>query len=87
MMRNFEIHSSEIDKIKKISEKEKKFRIKNLEFFNTNGFPSKKLEDWKFSDFRDIVYKNFDTLDTNNVLSDIKKINLLKDFDHNYIFL
>ena len=33
MMRNFEINSSEIDKIKKISEKEKKFRIKNLEFF------------------------------------------------------
>ena len=86
-MRNFEIHSSEIDKIKKISEKEKKFRIKNLEFFNTNGFPSKKLEDWKFSDFRDIVYKNFDKLDTKNVLSDIKKINLLKDFDHNYILL
>ena len=87
MMRNFEIHSSEIDKIKKISEKEKKFRMKNLEFFNTNGFPSKKLEDWKFSDFRDIVYKNFDQLDTKNVLSDIKKINLLKDFDHNYILL
>ena len=86
-MHNFEIHSSEIDKIKKISEKEKKFRIKNLEFFNTNGFPSKKLEDWKFSDFRDIVYKNFDKLDTKNVLSDIKKINLLKDFDHNYILL
>ena len=87
MMHNFEIHSSEIDKIKKISEKEKKFRMKNLEFFNTNGFPSKKLEDWKFSDFRDIVYKNFDKLDTKNVLSDIKKINLLKDFDHNYILL
>ena len=86
-MHNFEIHSSEIDKIKKISEKEKKFRMKNLEFFNTNGFPSKKLEDWKFSDFRDIVYKNFDKLDTKNVLSDIKKINLLKDFDHNYILL
>ena len=87
MMRNFEINSSEIDKIKKISEKEKKFRMKNLEFFNTSGFPSKKLEDWKFSDFRDIVYKNFDQLDTQNVLADIKKINLLKDFDHNYILL
>ena len=61
-------NSSEIDKIKKISEKEKKFRIKNLEFFNTNGFPSKKLEDWKFSDFRDIVYKNFDKLDANKCI-------------------
>ena len=86
-MRNFEINSSEIDKIKKISEKEKKFRIKNLEFFNTSGFPNKKLEDWKFSDFRDIVYKNFDQLDAKNTLADIKKINLLKDFDHNYILL
>ena len=63
-MRNFEIHSSEIDKIKKISEKEKKFRIKNLELFKAAGFPNKRYEDWKFSDFRNIIDTNFNTLDT-----------------------
>ena len=33
MDQNFQINSEEIDKIKKISLEEKKFRIKNLELF------------------------------------------------------
>ena len=86
-MQNFEINSTQIDKIKKITTKEKSFRIKNLEFFKATGFPNKRLEDWKFSDFRDIVDKNFKELDTKKVSSNIKKIDLLKDFEHNYILL
>ena len=86
-MQNFEINSREIDNIKKITTKEKKFRIKNLKFFKDIGFPNKKLEDWKFSDFKDIVDKNFDKLDIKKISSDINKIDLLKDFDHNYIIL
>tara|TARA_B100000029_G_scaffold316364_1_gene308747 strand:- start:1297 stop:2553 length:1257 start_codon:yes stop_codon:yes gene_type:complete len=86
-MENFEISSQEIDKIKKKPAKEKDFRIKNLEFFKVMGFPNKRLEDWKFSDFKNIIYNNFDELDTKNVPSSEDKINLLKDFDHNYIFL
>jgi len=87
MIQNFEINSNRIDKIKKITTEEKEFRIKNLELFKTTGFPNKKLEDWKFSDFKNIVDKNFVKLDFNNVPSDINKIDLIKDFDHNYIFL
>jgi len=87
MIQNFEINSSQIDKIKKITPEEKKFRIKNLEIFKTTGFPNKKLEDWKFSDFKNIVDNNFDELDTKTIKSNIKKINLLKNFDHNFIFL
>jgi len=86
-MQCFEINSNQIDKIKGITTEEKDFRIKNLEFFKTAGFPNKRLEDWKFSDFKDIVDKNFEKLDTKKTSSDINKIDLLKDFEHNYILL
>tara|TARA_B100000586_G_scaffold145553_1_gene105572 strand:- start:30 stop:1283 length:1254 start_codon:yes stop_codon:yes gene_type:complete len=87
MTENFKINSKEIDKIKKITKKERDFRIKNLNLFNKKGFPNKKHEDWKFSDLREIVYKNFKELNVNNKNSKVKKANLIKDFDHNYITL
>jgi len=87
MMQDFEINSSRIDKIKKISEKEKNYRTQNLDFFKSVGFPNKRLEDWKFSDFKDIVNKNFDELSIQDLSYNTPKMNLLKDFDHNYIFL
>ena len=71
-MQNFEINSTQIDKIKKITTEEKSFRIKNLEFFKATGFPNKRFEDWKFSDFKDIVDKNFKELDTEKALSNLK---------------
>ena len=86
-MQNFEINSNQIDKIEKITTEEKNFRVKNLEFFKTNGFPNKRLEDWKFTDFRDIVDKNFKELNTKKASSDINKVNLIKSFEHNYILL
>ena len=87
MIQNFEINPHQINKIKKITSEEKKFRIKNLELFKAAGFPNKRLEDWKFSDFKNIVDRNFDELDTKKVSSDINKIDLIKDFEHNYILL
>ena len=87
MLENFQINSDEIDKIKKITPKEKNFRIKNLKFFQNTGFPNKKQEDWKFSDFQNIVNSNFDELEAVNISSNINKISTLKDFDHKYIFL
>ena len=87
MMHNFEINSKQIDEIKKITNQERNFRIKNLELFRAVGFPNKKLEDWKFSDFKNIIDNNFDELDIKNVKDDFNKINLLKNFDHNYIVL
>ena len=86
-MENFEINSKEIDKIKKITSEEKNFRIKNLELFKSIGFPNKRLEDWKFSDFKNIISNNFKELDTKKFSYGDSKIDLLKDFDHNYIFL
>ena len=87
MFENFDINSNEIDKIKKITQEEKNFRVKNLEFFKSAGFPNKRSEDWKFSDFNEIVNKNFYKLDIKKVISNNSKIDLIKDFDHNYIFL
>ena len=62
MIENFKINSKEIDKIRKITKEEKDFRIKNLNLFNKKGFPNKSHEDWKFSDLREIIYKNFKKL-------------------------
>jgi hypothetical protein len=87
MLQNFQINSEEIDKIKKITSEEKNFRIKNLKFFQNSGFPNKRQEDWKFSDFQNIVNNNFDELKVENITSNIHKIKTLEDFDHNFIFL
>ena len=86
-MQNFEINSSQIDKIQEINAEEKSFRVKNLKLFKAAGFPHKRLEDWKFSDFKNIINNNFKELNTKKVSSDISKIDLLKDFEHNYIIL
>ena len=86
-MQNFEINSSQIDEIKKITKEEKNFRIKNLESFKATGFPNKRFEDWKFTDFNNIINSNFNELNTKRVLSDINEIDLIKDFEHNYILL
>ena len=85
MLENFKFNSNEIDKIKDITSEEKDFRLKNLNFFNENGFPNKRNEDWKFSDLRDIVSKNFNELNFKTISSTDNKINFIKDFDHNYI--
>ena len=87
MTNSFQINSKEINKIKIKSKKEKDFRIKNLNFFNKNGFPNKRYEDWKFSDLREIIYKNFKKLNTKNTTAKVKKINFIKEFDHNYIVI
>ena len=87
MIENFKIDSKEIDKIKHINNNDKNFRIQNLNSFNSKGFPGKKEEDWKFSDTRAIFSKNFEKLSLNNSNSKEIGIKLIKDFDHNYMFL
>ena len=87
MIENFKINLKEIDKINLINQDDKNYRIKNLEFFNQKGFPTKKDEDWKFSDLREIFSKNFEKIDVNNSKPEENKFRLIKDFDHNYILL
>ena len=87
MIENFKISLKEIDKINLINQDDKNYRIKNLEFFNQKGFPTKKEEDWKFSDLREIFSKNFKKIDINNIHHEENKFRLIQDFDHNYILL
>ena len=87
MMQNFKINSEEIDKIDLINQKEKDFRIKNLEVFNSKGFPSNKEEEWKFSDVKKIFNNNFKKIEVKSKLSKINTISPIKEFEHNYILL
>ena len=87
MIENFKINLKEIDKINLINQDDKNYRIKNLEFFNQKGLPTKKDEDWKFSDLREIFSKNFKKIDVNNSKPEENKFRLIKEFDHNYILL
>ncbi len=86
-MLNFKVHSDVIDKIGKFTKEEKNFRLKNLNHFNKVGLPNKQEEDWKFSDLREIVSKNFDKLDIKLEQSQKPKVDFIKDFDHNYIVI
>ena len=86
-MLNFKINSNEIDKIGNFTKEEKNFRLKNLNYFNDTGFPNKKNEDWKFSDLKAIVSKNFSKLNIQLSKSKKQKVDFIKDFEHNYIVI
>ena len=81
MNQDFEIN------IKDITSEEKKLRQESLNLFNEKGFPNKRLEEWKFTDFSQIIENNFQELKTNNQIYNKLDIKELKDFDHNSIIL
>ena len=63
-------------------------RKENYKKFNDEGFPNKKLEDWKFSDLNQIIKKNIKNFvieksETNK----LQDTDLIKDFDHNKIYI
>ncbi len=86
-MLDVKFNLKEIDKIGNLSKKEKDFRLKSLENFNKSGFPTKRNEDWKFSDLREIVSKNFKNLNLGDIKIDEQKFDFIKEFDHNFIVL
>ena len=69
-MKNF--YDFKIDNIKGLSAQEKEIRNKELDLFSKNGFPSKREEAWKFTDFNTILSKNFVNI-TNDYISLKKK--------------
>ena len=46
----------------KLSEKSINSRKKNFNQFVENGFPNKRVEDWKFSDLNQIISSNIENL-------------------------
>ena len=86
-----EILKAEFDKIvqnSKFSKKEIEFRKENLNKFVKEGFPTKKNENWKFSDISQIIQNNIGDLKYYNDYFPSKKTDNLKyvtQFDHNKI--
>tara|TARA_B100001248_G_scaffold114497_1_gene85693 strand:- start:7700 stop:8941 length:1242 start_codon:yes stop_codon:yes gene_type:complete len=74
-------------KISTNSKKEATERKKNFDLFLKDGLPNKKDENWKFSDLSSIINKNFKKISNNDCLKYDKKIELIDNFDHNYIII
>lgn len=64
-------------------------RIKNLNIFKKKGFPSKREENWKYTDLRTILSNNLHKLEipNNKKTSQYNNEWLLKNFQHNQIIL
>ena len=66
---------------------EVKFRKEFLSKFLEKGFPSKKLESWKFSDLNFILSQNFNNIQNNEFLPKNNNLKLIDEFEHNFISL
>ena len=84
-MKNF--YDFKVDNIKGLSVQEKEFRKKELDLFCKNGFPNKREETWKFTDLNTILSKNFANITNDYISLKEKKFELIKEFDHNYLFV
>ena len=82
-----QLFNIDLGKISNSSKKEEIDRIKNLEQFFKTGLPNKKDENWKFSDLNTIISKNFKNISNNDNFKLDKKIQLINNFEHNYIVL
>ena len=71
----------------KLSEKSINSRKKNFNQFVENGFPNKRLEDWKFSDLNQIISSNIENLrfHTDVELGEIDETIFIAKFAHNKI--
>ena len=67
----------------------KDIRIKNLNIFKKKGFPSKREENWKYTDLKTILSNNLNKLEIpgNKKTSQYNNEWLLKNFQHNQIIL
>ncbi len=72
------------------SDQEKKFKETNFKEFLKQGFPNRKLENWKFSDLNQIIKSNIGELTFYNDYkkeNQIDKIELINELEHNKIII
>ena len=71
----------------KLSNENINSRKKNLNQFAENGFPNKRVEDWKFSDLNQIISSNIENLRFHSALeqSKIDETIFVSKFEHNKI--
>ena len=62
MEEQLKIDFDKVIKYLKPSKQEIELREKNLNEFIKNGFPNKRIEDWKFSDLNQIISSNIKEL-------------------------
>jgi len=90
MEEQLKIDFDKVIKNLKPSKKNIELREKNLNEFIKNGFPNKRVEDWKFSDLNQIISSNIKELKFYNdqaIPDEFDKSILIKSFDHNKIIL
>ena len=88
MEKQLKIDFDKVIKNLKPSKKDIELRQKNLNEFIKNGFPNKRIEDWKFSDLNQIISSNIKELKffNNQIRPDeFDQSTLINNFDHNKI--
>ena len=73
-----------------LSNQEIKLKKEALDNFLKNGFPSRKLENWKFSDINQIIQKNIGELafyNDYNIENEINDDIFIKEIEHNKIVI
>ena len=68
------------------SSSQKNIKEKSFNRFIEQGFPNKRIEDWKFSDLNQIISANFENLDYSkkNIDKNVD-VDLINEFEHNKI--
>jgi len=83
LKKNFEIFRKTY--LPKLDDENK--RIEAFKDFEKIGFPNKKLEDWKFSDFSSIISNKIENIKVSLERNkNFKFKNFIQDFDHTKIF-
>ena len=63
---------------------QKEIKEKNIDNFLKKGFPNKRLEDWKFSDLKQIISNNFEDLNfLNENNTELKEGEIIEDLEAN----
>ena len=73
-----------------LSNQEIKLKKEALDNFLKNGFPNRKLENWKFSDINQIIQKNIGELafyNNYNIENEINEDIFIKEIEHNKIVI
>ena len=88
MKEQLKIDFEKILKISNFSEKDIKFKKDQLDKFIEDGFPGKRLENWKFLDLNQIINKNIENISFFNDYSTTNKIDTsiyIDGLEHNKI--
>ena len=88
MLEQIKIDFDKSIKSLKLTDKKVKLRKKNLDKFIEKGFPSRRVEEWKFSDLNQIISSNIKELSFFNKVTEQSNFDqsiIIKNFDHNKI--